>query len=96
MVEELAVRSEHNSLESLDKTFNELMVVSDADTEATLLVLINELYADSACRCEEKEAAYGNESEEAASCHRAVGKTRDQMLQLYRTFCDKLRGEHIG
>ena len=88
------VRSEQPSLDLVGGAFQELMRAGSPDEQADLLVIITELYADGSCRCEEKEASFGESSSEAASCYRAVKKGRDEMLRLYRDFCEKLRGIH--
>jgi len=89
MVQELAVRSEDKSLDMLADAFKELMATDSPEDQASLLVIINELYADGSCRCEEKEAAYGMGSEEATSCNHNVARSRDEMLQLYTQFLTK-------
>lgn len=91
MVQDLAVRSEKNSLGMIDATFQELMAADTPEEQATLLVLVNELFADSSCRCEEMEAAYGKASEEALACNRSVSKSQDEMRKLYLDFIKKLR-----
>lgn len=91
--EELAVRSEKPSLMSLDQAFDALMVTGDSGDLAILLVLINELYADSSCRCEEKAASYGEDSEEVKVCNLNVVETRDKFLSSYRAFVDRLKAE---
>ena len=92
MVQELAVRSERNSLEMLGDAFKELMAATSPEDQANLLVIINELYADGSCRCEEKEAAYGASSEEAAVCNRNVVRSRDEMVELYKQFLLNMKG----
>ena len=88
------VRSEQPSLDLVGGAFQELMRAGAPTEQAELLVIIAELYADGSCRCEEKEASFGESSSEAASCYRAVKKGRDEMLHLYKSFCEKLRGDH--
>ena len=92
MVQEMAVRSEKNSLDMVGDAFKELMATPTPEDQANLLVIINELYADGSCRCEEKEAAYGAGSEEAAACNRNVGRSRDEMVELYKKFLLNGRG----
>ncbi|MDP2726269.1 MAG: hypothetical protein Q8P59_01895 [Dehalococcoidia bacterium] len=87
-----AVRSEQPSLDLVGGAFKELMRAGDSTEKATLLVIIADLYADSSCRCEEKEASYGEGSSEAASCYRAVKKGREEMFDLYRQFVEAHHG----
>jgi len=94
MVEnELAVRSEKMSLEGVSRAFEALMVSGKIDEQAELLALINELYADAECRCEEKEASYGDDSEEAMACALAVNRGRQGMLDAYKSFLTKIKRE---
>ncbi|MDZ4231063.1 MAG: hypothetical protein U1B77_04520 [Dehalococcoidales bacterium] len=86
------MRSEQPSLDLVGGAFQELMRAGNTTEQATLLVIIAELYADSSCRCEEKEASYGEGSQEAASCYRAVKKGRDEMYDLYRQFLEAHHG----
>lgn len=89
---EIAVRSEQKSLDLIGDAFKELAANPNLEEQANILVIINELYADGSCRCEEKEATYGSESPEAAVCNQNVGKRRDEMVALYKDFLQKFRG----
>ena len=96
MVEELdAIRSEKPSLQSIQEGLKALENIVDSDDLATALLLLNELYADSSCRCEEKAASYGGESEETKTCERAVVGKRDEMWWAYRVLVDRLKVEAI-
>ena len=92
MVSEAGVRSGKPALDMIKDAFQELMGSSNAEDQADLLVIINELYSEGSCRCEETEAAYGDGSEEAAVCNLSVGQSRHEMAELYREFLTKLRG----
>jgi hypothetical protein len=92
MVQEAAVRSEKTSLDMVGDVFKELMESTSPEDQANLLVILNELYADSSCRCEEKEAAYGVGSEEAVACNRNIRRSRDEMVELYKQFLTKVGG----
>ena len=91
--EELAVRSEKPSLESLRQTLAALRASRETDEIAMLLTMVTEFYADSSCRCEELGAAYGEESEESRSCEMSVGRSRDMMLETYKGIIRQLKGE---
>lgn len=92
MVEELAVRSEKSSLESLSQTLNAINGTKDTDELAYMLLMVTEFYGDAGCRCEELGAAYGENSEEALICNRGVAKGREEILETYKRIIDKLRG----
>ena len=90
--EELAVRSEKSSLEGLSQTLSAIKTTRDTEELAVLLLMITELYGDASCRCEEKEAAYGN-GEEAKACYFGVGRSRENILKTYKDIIKGLKGE---
>ncbi len=92
MAQELGVRSEKHSLDLISDAFEELAASKLTDDQAQLLVMINELYSDGSCRCEEVEATYGDGSGEAIACNNNLGRSREQMLQLYRQFLERVGG----
>lgn len=91
MVEYLtAIRSEVPSLDSLDQALEAVGKAVDAEEVATLLTLITELYADASCRCEEKEASFGEDSPEVLVCNRNVIKSRDELFEVYSDVIKRL------
>ena len=93
MAEEIAIRSEEPSLESLRKTLDVISKDGTKDTDeiASLLLLAAELYGDARCRCEEKEVSYGEGEEEVVACDRNLGRARQEMLDAYRRIIDSLK-----
>jgi len=92
----MAVRSEQPSLRSLGALMAEVTKTANTEELAHMLLLINEVYADSACRCEEKGVAYGEDSEEVIACDRNVGRTQRELLDIYRTLIERLKGGAVG
>lgn len=94
MTDEVGIRSEKSSLESLRQTLRALREGGNpADTEelAHLLLMATELYADSGCLCEEKAVSYGEEAEEALTCRRNVAGARGEMLDTFRELVVELK-----
>jgi len=91
--EELAVRSEKPSLDSLSQTLAAIRVTKDIDELATLLLMVTEFYSDSQCLCEEKSISYGEESEEARACQMNVNKGRAEIIESYKDIIKELKGE---
>lgn len=89
--EEIGIRSEKLSIKSLDEALGQLLVSRDTDEVATMLVLVNELYADASCRCEEKEAVYGEEAPEVKVCNIAISGKMDELYWAYRVLIDRLK-----
>lgn len=94
--EEIGVRSEKPSITSLEGALGQLLTTRDTDEVATMLLLINELYADASCRCEEQEAVYGEEAEEVKVCNTAVTHKRDELYWSYRVLIDRLKAGIVG
>jgi len=75
---------QNGSLDSLRQTLAAISGSEPTDELATLLLLVNELYADASCRCEKEKG------EEAAACNRDVGVVRETILDGYRRLIDTL------
>lgn len=93
---ELGVRSEQGSLNSLVHTMAVARQTREEKVLATLLLLITEEYADASCRCEEKGAAYSEDSEEARACFADVGAIQRQLHDFYLELVKNLKGEFYG
>ena len=88
---ELEVRSEQPSLGSLSQTLAAIKETKDPDELAILLLMVTEFYADGQCRCEEKAASYGDDSEEALACDSNVRVSRGDVLATFRSIVERLK-----
>ena len=75
------IRSERPSIQNLEQALAAIEETNNPAELAGLIGLVAELYADSECRCEEKEAAFGVSSSEAVSCISNVSIARGRMVK---------------
>jgi hypothetical protein len=87
------IRSEKKSLNSLDQVITAMKNTSDTDELATLLLTATELYSDGEFICEEKQAFYGEGTQESKTCWLGVNRGRDALLQGFRDIIETLKNK---
>jgi hypothetical protein len=77
------IRSEEDSLREARKALTALKEAKTKDQKRDLAISFLFLFADARCRCEEKEAAYGEDALEPKTCYNRVAAMRDEIVEAF-------------